>query len=84
MPIDVDKAIAEEMDRLADSAWSWFVVNTHPVAGLTLDRAASGSREKQRNVASLGGTGFYLGLLAIVVERGNLKENLAAQQAERT
>ena len=65
MPIEVDKATAEELDRLADSAWSWFVVNTHPVTGLTLDRAANGSRGKQRNVGSLGGTGFYLGLLPV-------------------
>ena len=84
MPVEVDKAIADEMDRLADSAWSWFVVNTHPVTGLTLDRAANGSRGKPRSIASLGGTGFYLGLLPVAVERGHLKENLAAQRAERT
>lgn len=84
MPIEVDQEIAEEMDGLADSAWSWFVVNTHPVTGLTLDRAANGSRGKQRNVASLGGTGFYLGLLPVAVERGRLGEKVGAQRAERT
>lgn len=84
MPIEVDKATAEELDRLADSAWSWFVVNTHPVTGLTLDRAANGSRGKQRNVGSLGGTGFYLGLLPVAVERGRMEEKAAAQRAERT
>jgi len=84
MPAEVDKAIADEMDRLADSAWSWFVVNTHPVTGLTLDRAANGSRGKQRSVASLAGTGFYLGLLPVAVERGRLEEKAASQRAERT
>src|SRR6185437_7406066 len=84
MPAEVDKAIADEMYRLADSAWSWFVVNTHPVTGLTLDRAANGSRGKQRSVASLAGTGFYLGLLPVAVERGRLEEKAASQRAERT
>lgn len=84
MPIEVDKLIADEMDRLADSAWTWFVVNTHPATGLTLDRAANGSRGKQRTIASLGGTGFYLGLLPIAVERGRLEEKTGAQRAART
>lgn len=84
MPIEVDKPIAQEMDNLADSAWSWFVANTHPVTGLTLDRAANGPQGKQHSIASLGGSGFYLGLLPIAVERGRLEEKAAAQRAVRT
>ena len=87
----IDPHVAAEIDHLADDAWAWMIDNTHPKTGLTLDRAAN-SRDaanardghRPRTAASLGGTGFYLSLLPVAVERHQLTDHDAATRAATT
>lgn len=87
----VNAQVAREIDALADDAWAWFLRYTHPKTGLTLDggansadAAAPAPDDPTTTQASIAATGFYLGLLAAAVTRGQLGKDDAHARALQT
>ncbi|CAN5216571.1 glucoamylase family protein [soil metagenome] len=79
-----DESFLEDLSR---RSFRYFLEQTHPDTGLTLDRArADGSihNENQRHTASIAATGFGLTALCIAAERGWITSEAARARVRTT
>ena len=80
-PLDAEPLV----ERLADSAFRWFVANRHPRSGLVLDRSPNREFVRDRpTTSSIAAVGYYLTMLPEAVRTGEIKRADAVQQAEET
>lgn len=70
--------------ELRAKSLAYFLENSHPVSGLTRDRARNRGEERADNrIASLAATGFALAVMAQAVEQGELPREEAIKRTER-
>lgn len=71
--------------RVEQGALAYFVNNSNPQTGLTLDNAKNFGRPfLTNNIASMAATGFSLAVIANAAERGTINKDVAYQYAIKT
>jgi hypothetical protein len=72
------------LEDLQRRAVKFFISESHPVTGLTKDRAANNADQDDYGVASTAATGFALVACALGTEKGWIKRSDALAQVRRT
>lgn len=78
------KKIDPLLEELSVKAFRFFMEQSHPVTGMTLDRASNTKDEpRQEYVSSCAATGFHLAAIAVGSKRGWISEKDAVSRTRR-
>lgn len=78
------KSIDPLLEELSQKAFKFFMEQSHPVTGMTLDRASNTKDEpRSEYVSSCAATGFHLAAIAVGSKRGWISQKDAVERTRR-